>query len=228
MRFLSFSALVLSFLVSGAMVSAETIRVRPDGEIRFDYSVEGPTRLSVKGDRISKIIQADSQFEMVNDENTGDVFLRFGVGEPQNETGHIITEAGHTIGFTMRPNTRIQTQTILIELTGVPSAQAAVETSAASVEEAGGFAVNEGGTSSHSGALVDFVRKAIAAKIGTRSAGSHRQNQTYVSGAYRARILSVPSGSNRPQSYYSSRVVAVWVDDVSSGGRRWVVIVENK
>lgn len=228
MRFLNRFALSVLLCLSAVASFAETIRVRPDGQIRFDYSVEGPTRLSVRGDRITKIIQADSQFEMVNDENTGDVFLRFGVGEPQTETGHIITEAGHTIGFTMRPNTRIQTQTVLIELTGVPSPRAAAETSDAVAEEAAGFAVNEGGTSSHSGALVDFVRKAIAAKIGTRSAGSHRQNQTYVSGAYRARIRSVPSSNSRPQSFYSSRVVAVWVDDVTSGGRRWVVIVEKK
>ena len=228
MRFLYRFAVVLILSAISGMAVAETIRVRPDGQIRFDYSVEGPTRLSVKGDRITKIIQADSQFEMVNDENTGDVFLRFGVGEPQTETGHIITEAGHTIGFTMRPNTRIQTQTVLVELTGVPTPRAATEVSAPATDPGPGFAVNEGGTSSHSGALVDFVRKAIAAKIGTRSAGSHRQNQTYVSGAFRARIQSVPSSNSRPQSFYSSRVVAVWVDDVTSGGRRWVVIVEKK
>lgn len=229
MRFLSFWAIAVVAVLTSGPLSAETIRVRPDGQIQFDYAVEGPTRLSVKGDRISKIIQADSQFEMVNDENTGDVFLRFTSGEPATGTGHLITESGHTIGFSMRPNSRLSTQTVLIELTGVPSPEAAAQVSEPSVAVAAGFAVDEGGSSSYSGGLVDFVQKAIAAKIGMRSAGANpRLTATYVSGPYRARIQSVASGNSRPQSFYTNRVIAVWVDDVASGGRRWVVVVENK
>ena len=62
-----------------------------------------------------------------------------------------------------------------------------------------------------------------------RSAGSHRSGRgTYVRGPYRATIRSVAGTAVRPQSYYSSRTLAVWVDDVTSGGRRWVIIVEAK
>ena len=170
---------------------------------------------------------------MVNDENTGDVFLRFSGATPETESGHIITESGHTIGFTMRPSNRLDNQTIIIDLIGVQSAaaqQAAAD--AASADEtvaSSGFAVSEGSSNSFSGSLSRFVRAAIEAKIGRRQAGSHRGGRgTFVSGPYRATIRSVEGAQVRPQSFYSSRSLAVWVDDVTTGGRRWVIIVEAK
>ena len=233
MKSLLLSILTIALIVLGAASSAETKRVRPDGHISFDASVTGPTRLSIRDGRISKIIQADSQFEMVNDANTGDVFLRFSGVDPETESGHIITESGHTIGFTLRPNTGLANKTVIIDLIGVQSAseqQAAAAATAAENEVASaGFAVSEGGGTSYSGALSRFVRQTIEAKIGRRSAGSHRSGRgTYTSGAYVARILSVAGAQVRPQSYYNRRSLAVWVDDVISGGRRWVIVVEGK
>jgi len=238
LKYLAFLTAVLfaagfALITLSSPANADTKRVRPDGHISFDASISGPTRLSVRDGRISKIIQADSQFEMVNDENTGDVFLRFSGVTPETESGHIITESGHTIGFTMRPSDRIDNQTIIIDLIGVQSAAAQQEAADAARADdtvaASGFAVSEGGATSFSGSLSRFVRAAIEAKIGRRHAGSHRSGRgTYTSGSYRATIRSVAAANARPQSYYSSKSLAVWVDDVATGGRRWVIIVEAK
>lgn len=233
------SSVLLACLMAGSAV-AETVRVRTaaDGQIRFDVSVDGPTRLSVAGDRISKVLQSESAFEMVNDEGTGDVFLRFAGGPTDKEAGYIVTESGVTIGFVMTPKTGIEMQTVLITVTGRPSDRGSSAPS--------GFAVNSSlaapATSSpvaeipksRTERLVDFVRLAHARRIADRSAGTRRTGThgSYASGGLRARI-SVASASNGrppdPASLQSSnqRALAVWVDDNVDNGKVWVIVVEG-
>ena len=110
----------IAVVFSSVCALAETTRVRtvPDGEVRFNASINGPTRISVVGDRISRILQTDSAFEMVNDEGTGDVFLRFSGGELARENGYIVTESGVTIAFAMTPRPDLDMQTVLITVQG--------------------------------------------------------------------------------------------------------------
>lgn len=233
------STALLACLMAGSAL-AETVRIttQPDGQIRFNVSVDGPTRLSVAGDRISKVLQTESAFEMVNDEGTGDVFLRFAGGPVDKEAGYIVTESGVTIGFLMTPKEGVEMQTVLITVNGR-------RTGTGSSTPAG-FAVNSSlsapATSpvaaevpkSRTERLVDFVRLAHARRIADRAAGSRRPGShgSYASGGLRARI-SVASASNGtppdPASLQSSnqRALAVWVDDHVDNGKVWVIVVEG-
>jgi hypothetical protein len=230
----------LSFVFAFAVVAtsgiAETVRLttQPDQNIAFDVSVTGPTRISVVDNRISKILQSSSNFEMVNDEGTGDVFLRFAGGQPTPESGYIVTETGHTIGFTMTPKTDLQNHTVLVTLRGVANAAAAPSAATSQAASGGGFAVNSGGAgSSRTAQLVQFARQAHTTRIGNRAASGQRVGNfaTYSARGLIARI-SVASAQNgqipsERQFYQSSRTLAVYVDRVISGGKIWVIVVEG-
>lgn len=214
---------------------ADTVRVttRPDQNIAFDVSVTGPTRISVVDDRISKILQSSSNFEMVNDESTGDIFLRFAGGQPTPESGYIVTEAGHTIGFTMTPKTELANHTVLVTLRGVPASSGTAPQSASAAPASTGFAVNSGGAAnSRTAQLVAFARQAYATRVAGRPASGQRVGTvaSYSQGGLIARV-TVASARNgqRPserQFYQSSRTLAVYVDNIISGGKVWVIIVE--
>jgi hypothetical protein len=232
-RTLSF---IIAVMVLPNPVFADTVRLttQPDQNIAFDVSVTGPTRISVVDNRISKILQSSSNFEMVNDEGTGDVFLRFAGGQPTPESGYIVTETGHTIGFTMTPKTDLQNHTVLVTLRGVSNTASSAATDASQAAAGGGFAVNSGGAgSSRTAQLVQFARQAYATRIGNRAASGQRVGNfaTYSARGLIARI-SVASASNgqipsERQFYQSSRTLAVYVDRVISGGKIWVIVVEG-
>ncbi len=228
-------ALITSMCFSAVSATADTVRIttRPDQNISFDASVTGPTRISVVDHRISKILQSSSNFEMVNDESTGDVFLRFAGGQPTSESGYIVTESGHTIGFTMNPKTELDNHTVLVTLRGASSVPVGREQSGLSAGDSG-FVVNSGGSgSSRTANLVSFTRQAYAARIGDRPASGQRVGNfaSYSAGGLIARI-SVASASSgqipvERQFYRSSRTLAVYVDRVISGGKVWVIVVED-
>ena len=213
--------------------SADVRKVRPDGHIKFVAAMEGPTRISVEGDRIKDIIQTDSQFEMVNDEGTGDVFLRFIGASPDPESGYIITEAGHTVGFTMTPRAGLDNQTVIIRLIGVERKSDSV-VSADSGGSSSGFEVSHGSGSSYASGLTEVVRAAILEKIGTRQAGKYKSRSTVGTvrkGILTGRAFAVPALSGArpaPQSFFTNRTLAVWVDDVPTSGKYWVVVVEQR
>lgn len=232
---MKFTLMIVLLVAWASDTLAETRRVRPDGHIQFAASMDGPTRISVQGDRIKDVIQTDSQFEMANDEGTGDIFLRY-VGDSEDpESGYLITEAGHTIGFKMTPRKSLEHQTILVQLVGVKTAasQAKQANEAAGVSESG-FAVSDGGSDSYAGSLTQIVKELVATKIGRRSAAKYKSGATV--GSLRKAGLSargfavaVKSGTRpAPQSFYNSRTLAVWVDDVIRGGKVWVVTVEKR
>lgn len=233
---------LLGLAVSLTTALADTSRVRtvPDGQIRFDVSISGPTRISVVGDRIAKVLQSESVFEMVNDDGTGDVFLRFAGGEPQTESGYIVTESGVTIGFVMTPKVDLEMQTVLVTVTGARAGSAGSAQSS-------GFAVNAGAGETRSAAspaagaphtrtdeLVAFVRAAHARRIADRSPARLRQGThgTYASEGLKAKVIVAEARGGqapRPETLsLSKRTLAVWVDDLVVGGKVWVIIVEGK
>ena len=75
-------ALILTLLATGVF-AGQSYSVKPDGFIHLKVSLTGVTRISVKDDRIRRLVNDDSAFGMVNDAETGDVFLRF-QGEPSH------------------------------------------------------------------------------------------------------------------------------------------------
>ena len=222
--------------LSGTSVLAETVRIntRPDGNVTFDVSVSGPTRISVTDNRISNILQASSNFEMSNDEDTGDVFLRFAGGQPSEESGYIITETGHTVGFVMRPKMDLDNQTVLITINGIDQPDAVQAASSPSGDDLGFVVDAGGGASSRTSQLVDLTRQAFASKVGLRSAGDQKTGAfaSFTSGGLIAHI-QVARAPNAvpplPQNFYrSSRTMAVFVDDVATNNKVWVVIVESR
>lgn len=236
-------SLAFAFATFSTAVLAETVRLksRPDGQVRFDVSINGPTRISVVGDRIAKVLQSSSAFEMVNDEGTGDVFLRFagGGGKVEKESGYIVTESGVTIGFVMTPETGLETQTVLISVTGTGSQ--------ARSNAPSGFAVNStrqqsSGTTqvaadvpkSRTDKLVRFVRAVHAKRIADRSPARLKRgiHTSYRSGSLRARVAvtKAPGGKPpHPKSFYRSKqTVAVWVSDHVRNGKVWIIIVEGR
>ena len=234
-----FVSSIAAFLLTMQTVSADIVRLttRPNAQISFDVSVSGATRVSVLGHRIANIRQSSSNYELFNDEATGDVFLRFGGGQPERETGHIITESGHTIGFVMVPKVELETQTVLITLNGVsssPVSSSSNASGASSGAETPGFAVNSGGSaSSRTALLVQFARRAYSTRIGSRTASGQRIGafRSFSSGGLTAHILVAAATGNQPpaerQFYRSSQTLAVFVDRVVSGGKVWVIVVEG-
>ncbi|MEP2780810.1 MAG: type-F conjugative transfer system secretin TraK [Pseudoruegeria sp.] len=225
--------LIIVLILSASSSSAEVFKVKPDGKIRFIASTTGPTRISVKNNRISDVISADSQFQLHHHEATGDLFLKYVGGEERVvEVGYIVTEGGQTIGFEMSPSSRLKEQTILIELQGLPTKSEASTTSATS--QSSGFEVSESGDESYAGYLTAIVREIVRDKIGRKSASKYKVGSTVATlrrGKLSARAFSTSAKSGtrpNPQTFYSSKTAAVWVDDISTGGRFWVVTVEAR
>lgn len=234
--FLLMLAVFLGWLTEPALSDTKRFRVKPDGDIRFDVPLDGPTRLSVSDDRIAKIIQSHSNFDMANDENTGDVFLRYvGVSaSPELESGYLITEGGHTVSFSIQPRAGLDTQTVLITLVGVPSQsqREAAETNASGVEKPDGFLLSDGAASGRTGGIVTFVREAFAARIDTKQAGakSSVSRMSYARGGFAAQIFrakasasgAIPSAQN---FYQGKKTLAVFVDEQISNGWVWVMVI---
>lgn len=219
-------ALTILILTSVAGNAAQNINTKPDGYITFYAATEGVTRVSVAGDRIRRIVNQDTQFEMVNDEETGDVFFRY-VGEGITaETGYIITEKGITISFQMTPRRGVTSQTVIVKVKGGPE-----------VTEETRFEVSGTSGDSHTSSLTSFVRTIILEKIGSRKhPSSNSRNAVIVvrgSGivgkVYSARTTA-SSPFLRPQTFYEDGVLAVWIQPVSerSAGRAWVIVVEKR
>jgi hypothetical protein len=233
--------LALSALAPISAHAEQRLSIHADKKAVFHAAAGGVTRVSVTGDRIRKLIHDASSFETMNDEETGDVFMRY-VGDQAklvSETGHIITESGVTIAYEITPRISTEAETVVIEVIGGAKKAAAEQGTAtnaapsqpppfldASVDQGGGY----------SDGLVEFTRKVIVEHVG-RKAPPKVSNGTVVarekSGGLRARVLVAKVGASggyvKPQSYYSSKVVSVWVDHTSLGPneRTWVVVVER-
>ena len=221
-------ALILTLLATGVF-AGQSYSVKPDGFIRLKVSLTGVIRISVKDDRIRRLVNDDSAFGMVNDAETGDVFLRFQGEESFGaETGFIITEKGVTINYELRRSSTA-TESILITVKGGPSPAREAETGFVSAPP------DFGTSDSYTGDLAQFIRSVILKKIGNRPAPKMKSESvisTMRAGRLRARVLVARAGRNGAQishqSYFRSRVVAVWVDTpvLAPGGVTWVIVVE--
>ena len=197
--------------------------VAPDGFVRFEAATDGITRLSVKGDRIRKIVNAETRFEMSNDSETGDVFLKHLGGEVEPETGYIVTEKGITLSYELTPVER-GSESILISIEGDETEEA----SKFRASTAGGFSDPVAAT------LTGFVREVITSKIGTKQAPKRKNGarvSSYKRDGYRANILVARASKGgrlvRAQDFYRDGVLAIWVDksSLAPGEASWVVVV---
>jgi TraK protein len=240
-RIFAFAVMCFFALAPNALQAEQRLSIHADKKAVFYAAAGGVTRISVVGDRIRKLIHDASSFETMNDEETGDVFMRY-VGDQAKlapETGHIITESGVTIAYEITPRVSTDAETVVIEVTGGAKKAAAsgATVTPAAASEAPPFldaAADQGG--GHSDGLVEFTRKVIVEHIGRKAppkVGNGATVASEKSGGLRARVLVAKVGASggyvRPQSYYNAKVVAVWVDHASLGPneRTWVVVVER-
>lgn len=209
--------------------AAQSITTSPDEKVTFYASTSGVTRLSVRGDRIRRIVNDASAFEMTNDETTGDVFLRFNGEEAKREEGYLITESGVTVGFTLRPSNR-PVEPVIITIRGVEPSAA---TDAASV--GGDFDAGVGFSDNIAVMMSEIVRK-VAADHLRGKAPTGRDGRVYkrVSGEGWNAVIRVASGGTsgrlvREQEFYKQGVRAIWVINPQLGAseRTFVVIVED-
>ena len=229
-------------VVSSALAE-QKLTTRPNGSVRISASAGEVTRISVTGDRIRRIIKDDSQFQEMNDEATGDIFLRYAGDQAKlaPETGYIITERGVTISYELTPKSGLGAETVIITVNGMPDLPAG-NTGGGSDQSgrrsAGGFelAAGEGG-GGYSSSLVAFTRAAIDKHVAGRVAPSRGHGTVVASetgSGMRARVIVAAGGKSgryvRPQDFYNNKVLAVWVErnDLAPNARAWVVVVEKR
>lgn len=221
--------IAFGFLVGADARASQTITVEPDGTISFEASTTGVTRISIIGDRIRRLINTATDFEMTNDAETGDVFLRY-LGaellEPQ-ETGFIVSEAGVTIGYVLSP-VEGTVETVVISVEG--------EDGEALLDEA-----SEGpDTIGFSDDIAEFataiVRDVARAHVLGRPVPSGRDGRVVrrITGQGWTASLRVAVAGHSPrlvreQEFYDAGVLAVWVQKtgLAAGERTWVIVVEG-
>ena len=226
----------IMLLCANASVAEQTINTKPNATIKIDASASDVTRISVAGDRIRRIIKDQTNFQEMNDQDTGDVFLRYAGDQAKltPESGYIITERGVTIGYKLTPSSGLGAETVIIKIAGAPTPTAAVESGAARSE---GFELAASGSGGYAADLVNFTRATIDKHIAGRGAparGHGTVTATESAGGLRAKVLVASGGASgryvRPQEFFTRKVVAVWVQRKNLGRneRAWVVVVETK
>lgn len=221
----------------------QKLTVRPNGSVRIAASASEVTRISVSGDRIRRIVKDESQFQEMNDDSTGDVFLRFAgaLDKLRPETGYIITERGVTFGYELTPRQNLGAETVIVTVNGVPDSPAAVAAAAGasagkatpSFELAAGEGEGGGGYAS---TLVALTRATIDRHIAGKAPPARGHGTgiaTLSANGMRARVLVAAGGRSgryvRPQDFFTGRVLAVWVErnDLGPNQRAWVVVLEK-
>ena len=235
MKFFVWLALVIGLgLSSSVLAKPQNITVSEDQTVRFLVSTSGITRLSVVDDRIRKIVNdtRSTNFELQNDESTGDVFMRY-IGapdaDPAPETGYIVTEQGLTVAYSMAPSPKSPLSVVLkLKATHTRSKDQAPSGIATSV----GGGAEDGFVSD----LVKTVRETI--KHGVKSAQPSGANtavlHTQTVGDYVGTLSIAAAGTKgralRERAFYKKGVLAVWVQkrNLSPGERAYVVTVRGR
>lgn len=231
-RLLAIAVVALSTLAS-ASFAAQTLRAAPDGNVGFNVSTSAVTRLSVRNDRIRRIVLDDSAFEMSNDAETGDVFFRVTRPTTESENGYIITEGGHTIGFTFQPTSQV-VEPVLITLTGVTSqaATAAPVAGLAAASTGGGGYVDDVASS-----MTGIIRQVARTHVSGRAVPNRRNgtvDRTASGPGWAAQVIIATAGASgrlvREQDFYGAGVQAVWVlqNSLPAHGRTFVVVVRKR
>lgn len=217
----------------------QKLTVRPNGSVRIAASASEVTRISVSGDRIRRIVKDESQFQEMNDESTGDVFLRFAgaLDTLRPETGYIITERGVTFGYELTPRQNLGAETVIVTVNGVPDSPAATVGGASTGKATPSFelAAGEGG-GGYASTLVALTRAAIDRHIAGKAPPARGHGAgiaTLSANGMRARVLVAAGGRSgryvRPQDFFTGRVLGVWVErnDLGPNQRAWVVVLEK-
>ena len=221
-------------LSSGVLAKPQTITVSEDQTVRFLVSTSGITRLSVVDDRIRKIVNdtRSTNFELQNDESTGDVFMRY-IGapdaKPAPETGYIVTEQGLTVAYSMAPSPKSPLSVVLkLKATHTQSKDQKPSGIATSV---GG-----GGENGFVSDLVKTVRETL--KHGVHSAQPKGPDQAVLHsqkvGDYVGTLSVAAAGAKgralRERAFYKKGVLAVWVQkrNLGPGERAYVVTVRAR
>ena len=226
MRILTVIVAVCLMLMGQVAWATQNVTTEPNGSVGFNVSTSSVTRLSIVGDRIRRIINPDSIFEMTNDEENGDVFLRAHSDAAGSETGYILTERGVTINFTMQPTDR-PVPTILITVRGGEDEA-----------EAASSAVGAGLGFSDDVALMmtDIVRDVAAAHVIGRQVPSGRDGRvvrTINGSGWKATVRVAVAGSEgrlvREQDFYAAGVRAIWIarNTLGASERTFVIVVED-
>jgi hypothetical protein len=221
--------IALAILIGTTGYAAQNLSVEPDGTIRFEASLSGVTRLSIKGDRIRRLVNTASDFEATNDPETGDLFLRYiGVGffgEP--ETGFIVSESGVTIGYTLLP-VEAPVETVLISLVGVE-----LDAHEDAVPD---FADSFGYSDDIAEFATNIIRDIAQKHVLGRQVPSGRDGKTirHIPGeGWRASLQIAVAGDDarlvREQDFYRAGVLAIWVQNaqLAAGERSWVIVLED-
>ena len=238
MRF-ALAALVTVGLALPAL-SEQKLTARQNGTVKIAASPTDVTRISIAGDRVRRIIKDQSQFQEMNDETTGDVFLRYAGAHDKltPETGYILTEKGATISYELTPRQGLGAESVVITINGVPDSPsvAAPRSPGGGAAPAFELAAGEGG-GGYSSSLVAFTRATIDKHIAGKAPPSRSHGSavaTESASGMRARVLVAAGGKTgryvRPQDFYGSKVLAVWVQRNSLGPneRAWVIVVEKR
>lgn len=239
MKRFALAVLVTAGLALPALAE-QKLTARQNGTVRIAASSTEVTRISVVGDRVRRIIKDQSHFQEMNDETTGDVFLRYAGAHDKlsTETGYILTENGATISYELTPRQGLGAETVVITINGVPDSPGVAPSRSLSGGAAQAFqlAAGEGG-GGHSSTLVAFTRAAIDRHIAGKAPPrrSHGSSVASESGSgMRARVLIAAGGRTgryvRPQDFYGSNVLAVWVqrNNLGPNERAWVIVVEKR
>ncbi len=221
--------IAMAAILSASLANAgQTYAVMPDGEITFDVSITGITRVSFTNDRIRRVVHGDTDFEMTNDEATGDVFMRFVGINPRNETGYFVTERGITIGYTLLPKDEA-VPPILITINGL-------EDQTAPQDDGGDFGASVGFSDDVAASMADIVRSVAAEYVLGREVPSGRDGRRIKSKkgeGWIAEVRIAVAGDDgrlvREQDFYMPGVLAIWIaqSQLAPNQRTWLIVVKG-
>jgi hypothetical protein len=216
------AVLLAMVLLGGAMPALATPQrhsVNEDGTVRFRATTIGITRVSVLGDRIVSIVADASSYDMRNDANTGDVFLRFTGQGDGSEGGYIVTESGMTVSYTVSPSNN-PTETVLITIRPVRPREAGAAAAAAAARPA----VAGRTALSTDNVIAEKITRPLAPRRNGRVA-TNRANGLVAT--VRAASAGAQGRLLREQEFYAEGVRAVWIQRRSLGPREtsWVIVV---
>jgi len=229
-------AALAALMMTSAAIAGQTLSTKPDGHVTIRTSITDVTRIAIADDRIRRFVNTGSQYEMTNDEDTGDAFLRFiGAGRPEVESGFLITEKGHTLNYTFKPGGEASATAIIeikVSLTNTTDGLTKPLLGKATGESSLQF-----GGDGHTASLTDFVRSVINDRL-TSPPSPKAKNGAVVGSAtapgLRARILVGSGGKSgrilKHQTYYRAGVLSVWIDKVNlgPGERTWIIVLEQR
>ena len=214
-------------VVSASTVDAAQNRsASPDDTVSFSVSSTNVTRISIKGDRIRRIVNDESAFEMMNDEETGDIFLRAVGPATEGERGFLVTESGITIGYSFK----VVAQAVEPVINDVKARETAPETSHGEETFGAGFSDDVASWAA------EIIRSVVAEYVvGKLPKGKDRSVFARATGqGWRARVLVATAGDKArtvyERDFAGGRVRAVYIvkRTLAAQEKTFVVVVEER